>query len=133
MKFVFVDAGHNAETVGNGLARVYSFPDNHACLDDLLAGAGLWGTWAYRVLDAGNVERLGRLTRSYQLVEGVVAEVGESGGRSISTSTRIGARISPSSWSARTARPSRRLGSIQRRLPERSSGCGAGSSGGTVP
>ena len=38
-------------------------------------------TWAYRVLDAGNVERLGRLTRSYQLVEGVVAEVGESGGR----------------------------------------------------
>jgi hypothetical protein len=33
------------------------------------------------VLDAGNVERLGRLTRSYQLVEGVVAEVGESGGR----------------------------------------------------
>ena len=34
---MFVDAGHNAETVGNGLARVYSFPDNHACLDDLLA------------------------------------------------------------------------------------------------
>ena len=33
------------------------------------------------MLDAGNVERLGRLTRSYQLVEGVVAEVGESGGR----------------------------------------------------
>jgi len=77
------------ELVGKGLARVYSFPDNHACVDDLLAreaearakGAGLWGTWAYRVLDAGNVERLGRLTRSYQLVEGVVAEVGESGGR----------------------------------------------------
>ena len=37
--------------------------------------------WAYRVLEAGNVERLGRLTRSYQLVEGVVAQVGESGGR----------------------------------------------------
>ena len=44
-------------------------------------GAGLWGNWAYRVLDAGNVERLGRLTRSYQLVEGVAAEVGEVGGR----------------------------------------------------
>jgi micrococcal nuclease len=77
------------ELVAKGLARVYSFPDNHACVDDLLAreaearakGAGLWGVWAYRVLDAGNVERLGRLTRSYQLVEGVVAEVGESGGR----------------------------------------------------
>ena len=100
------------ELVGKGLARVYSFPDNHACVDDLLTreaearakGAGLWRTWAYRVLDAGNVERLGRLTRSYQLVEGVVAR-----------SAR------------RTARPSRRLGSIQRRLPERSSGCGAGS------
>ena len=55
------------ELVAKGLARVYSFPDNHACVDDLLAreaearakGAGLWGTWAYRVLDAGNVERLG--------------------------------------------------------------------------
>jgi endonuclease YncB( thermonuclease family) len=73
------------ELVAKGLARVYSFPDNHACVDDLLAreaearakGAGLWGVWAYRVLDAGNVERLGRLTRSYQLVEGVVAATGE--------------------------------------------------------
>lgn len=77
------------ELVSRGLARVYSFPDNHACVDGLLAreaearakGAGLWGVWAYRVLDASNVERLGRLTRSYQLVEGVVAAVGESGGR----------------------------------------------------
>ena len=77
------------ELVTKGLARVYSFPDNHACVDDLLAreaearakGVGLWGVWAYRVLDAGNVERLGRLTRSFQLVEGVVAQVGESGGR----------------------------------------------------
>lgn len=77
------------ELVSKGLARVYSFPDNHACVDELLAreaearakGTGLWGSWAYRVLDAGGVERLGRLTRSYQLVEGVVAQVGESGGR----------------------------------------------------
>jgi endonuclease YncB( thermonuclease family) len=77
------------ELVAKGLARVYSFSDNHACVDDLLAreaearakGIGLWGAWAYRVLDAGNLERLGRLTRSYQLVEGVVAQVGESGGR----------------------------------------------------
>jgi micrococcal nuclease len=77
------------ELVARGLARVYSFPDNHACVSDLLAreaearakGIGLWNAWAYHVLDAGNVERLGRLTRSYQLVEGVVAQVGESGGR----------------------------------------------------
>ena len=44
-------------------------------------GEGVWGSWAYRVLAADNVERLGRLTRSYQLVEGVVAQVGESSGR----------------------------------------------------
>ena len=44
-------------------------------------GEGIWGSWAYRVLAADNVERLGRLTRSYQLVEGVVAQVGESSGR----------------------------------------------------
>ena len=134
--------GCKASSSAKGLARVYSFPDNHACVDDLLAreaearakGAGLWGTWAYRVLDAGNVERLGRLTRSYQLVEGVVAAGRRvQAAASISTSTRIGARISPSSWSARTARPSRLLASIPRRLPERSSGCGAGSSGVTAP
>ena len=76
------------ELVGKGLARVYSFPDNHACVDDLLAReaearakGGPVGHLGLSVLDAGNVERLGRLTRSYQLVEGVVAEVGESGGR----------------------------------------------------
>jgi hypothetical protein len=78
-----------SELVGKGLARVYSFPDNHACVSELLAreaearakGEGVWGSWAYRVLAADNVERLGRLTRSYQLVEGVVAQVGESSGR----------------------------------------------------
>jgi hypothetical protein len=76
------------EMVGEGLARVYSFPDNHACVSELLAREadarakleGVWGSWAYRVLAADNVERL-RLTRSYQLVEGVVAQVGESGAR----------------------------------------------------
>jgi hypothetical protein len=42
---------------------------------------GVWGVSAYRVLDAENVERLGRLTRRYQLVEGVVAAAGEGSGR----------------------------------------------------
>jgi len=77
------------ELVAKGLARVYSFPDNHACVSELLSreaearakGEGIWGSWAYRVLAADNVERLGRLTRSYQLVEGVVAQVGEASGR----------------------------------------------------
>jgi hypothetical protein len=74
-----------AELVGRGLARVYSFPDNHACVGTLLAreaearakGLGVWSVSAYRILEAENVERLSRLTRSYQLVEGVVAAVGE--------------------------------------------------------
>jgi hypothetical protein len=47
------------------------------------------------VLAADNVERLGRLTRSYQLVEGVVAQVGQSGARIYLNSTGIGGRISP--------------------------------------
>jgi endonuclease YncB( thermonuclease family) len=74
-----------AELVGRGLARVYSFPDNHACLGTLLAREaearakrlGVWSVSAYRIVEAENVERLSRLTRSYQLVEGVVAAVGE--------------------------------------------------------
>jgi len=92
-----------SEMVGSGLARVYSFPDNHACVSELLAreaearsnGEGVWGSWAYRVLTADNVERLGRLTRSYPLVEGVVAQVGQSGARIYLNSTGIGGRISP--------------------------------------
>jgi endonuclease YncB( thermonuclease family) len=77
------------ELIAKGLARVYSFPDNHACVGALLAREaearakrlGVWGNSAYRILDAENVERLSRLTRSYQLVEGVVAAVGEGKSR----------------------------------------------------
>jgi len=77
------------ELVARGLARVYSFPDNHACIKELLAResearakhAGVWGVPTYRILAASDLERLGRLTRSYQLVEGVVAEVGGSRAR----------------------------------------------------
>jgi micrococcal nuclease len=38
---------------------------------------GLWRSWAYRVQDAGDTKRLGRLTHTYQLVEGTVHAVGE--------------------------------------------------------
>jgi micrococcal nuclease len=38
---------------------------------------GLWHSWAYRVQDASDVKRLGRLTQTYQLVEGTVHAVGE--------------------------------------------------------
>jgi endonuclease YncB( thermonuclease family) len=77
------------ELVRAGLARVYSFPDNRACVAELLtqeaearaAKRGIWNSWAYRVLDANDAERIGRLSHSYQLVEGVVAGTGESRGR----------------------------------------------------
>jgi micrococcal nuclease len=77
------------ELIKVGLARVYSFSDNRACVDALLAEEaearaakrGIWNSWAYRVLDATETEKLGRLSHSYQLVEGVVAETGEANGR----------------------------------------------------
>ncbi len=77
------------DLVGRGLARVYSYADNRACTDALLRREdearekrwGVWGVSAYAVLQADNAERLSRLTRSYQLVEGVVAAVGEGKAR----------------------------------------------------
>lgn len=77
------------EMVGEGLARVYSFPDNRACVKELLAsekdarekGLGVWASPVYRIESAEDVDRLGRLTQSYQLVEGRVLSVGEGAGR----------------------------------------------------
>jgi micrococcal nuclease len=77
------------ELVSEGLARVYSFPDNRACVAELLAREsearakhlGVWDSSAYRIQDARDVERIGRLTHSYQLVEGAVVRVGEGSGR----------------------------------------------------
>jgi endonuclease YncB( thermonuclease family) len=77
------------ELLAKGLARVYSFPDNRACLPELLARErearakrrGVWASYAYRIESALDVKRLGRLIHSYQLVEGRVASVGEGGGR----------------------------------------------------
>jgi micrococcal nuclease len=75
--------------VGEGLARVYSFPDNRACVSELLAAEndarekslGVWASPVYRIESAEDVDRLGRLTQSYQLVEGTVLSVGEGAGR----------------------------------------------------
>ena len=75
--------------MGRGLARVYSLPDNRACTRQLLAREeeargkrlGLWSSWAYRIEDALDRERLGRLIHSYQLVEGTVLDVGKGSGR----------------------------------------------------
>ena len=74
--------------VAKGLARVYSFSDNRACVAELVAREaearakrrGLWGSSLYRVASALDLERLGCLTHSYQLVEGTVAAVGEGRG-----------------------------------------------------
>jgi endonuclease YncB( thermonuclease family) len=75
--------------VGKGLARVYSFADNRACAPELLAREqdarakrlGVWRSSAYRIQEAADAERLGRLIHGYQLVEGTVVAVGEGRGR----------------------------------------------------
>jgi len=73
------------ELVARGFVRVYSLADTRACVPALLAAEeeardarrGLWRSWAYRMQDAGNPKRLGRLTHTYQLVEGTVHAIGE--------------------------------------------------------
>jgi endonuclease YncB( thermonuclease family) len=77
------------QLLAKGLARVYSFADNRACVAELLAREGrarakrlgLWASYVYRIEPSLDVERLGRLIHSYQLVEGTVVAVGEGGGR----------------------------------------------------
>ena len=77
------------ELVRKGLARVYSLPDNRACIAELLAREGearakplgLWASSAYRIQDTLDEKRLDRLIHTYQLVEGTVLDVGEGGGR----------------------------------------------------
>ena len=91
---VFVVEGENRlwlqeALVARGLARVYSFSDNRACVAELLAREkearakrfGVWGSYAYRIEPALDAKRLGRLIHSYQLVEGTVVAVGEGAGR----------------------------------------------------
>jgi endonuclease YncB( thermonuclease family) len=91
---VFVVEGANRlwlqeQLLAKGLARVYSFADNRACVAELLASErkararrlGVWASYVYRIEQALDVKRLGRLIHSYQLVEGTVVAVGEGGGR----------------------------------------------------
>jgi endonuclease YncB( thermonuclease family) len=92
MAQVFVSAPDGAEPVwvqgelvGQGLARVYSLSDNAACTEDLLkreaearaARRGLWASGYYAVRDAGAVDRMRRLSGTYQIVEGRVREVAD--------------------------------------------------------
>jgi len=75
--------------VSQGLARVYSFPDNRACLDLLMAfetraramGLGIWSDPYYSVRAAERPGDLAALAGHYELVEGRVLLADKAGGR----------------------------------------------------
>ena len=75
--------------VDAGLARVYSYPDNRACLDGLLerearardAGQGLWRDQEYAQRSALDLSRLYNDLHSFQVVEGRVHAIGKARGR----------------------------------------------------
>ena len=72
-----------------GMARVYSFPDNRACLPDLYAAettarTGKLGIWAdpyYTVRRADRPADLAALTGHFELVEGRILKAEKTGGR----------------------------------------------------
>jgi len=72
-----------------GLARVYSFPDNRQCLDQLFAGEaqarverlGIWADPYYSVRAADRPAELAKLAGNYELVEGRVLLADQSGSR----------------------------------------------------
>ena len=99
------------ELVARGLARVYSFPDNRACVAELLARErdarakrlGVWGSSAYRIEQRPRREALGPPHPFLPAGRGD----GRGGGRGrrpplSQFRDRIGAAISPSASSART-------------------------------
>lgn len=75
--------------VAQGMARVYSFPDNRACLDLLFAaegrarlgGLGIWRDPYYSVRAANAPGDLLARAGQYELVEGRVLLAEQSGGR----------------------------------------------------
>jgi micrococcal nuclease len=75
--------------IERGLARAYSFADNHSCMAELLrrealareGRIGLWRARGFQVRQASEAAELLRVRQSFQIVEGVVREVGKAGGR----------------------------------------------------
>ena len=75
--------------VQQGLARVYSFPDNRQCLDQLFAGEararverlGIWADPYYSVRAADRPSQLLERAGNYELVEGRVLLADRSGSR----------------------------------------------------
>lgn len=78
-----------ARMIASGLARVYSFPDNRACVGALLAfetdarldQRGVWAEAYYAVQLASATEALLDLENTFQLVEGKIKEVAIVRGR----------------------------------------------------
>jgi micrococcal nuclease len=72
-----------------GMARVYSFPDNRACLPELFAAEtkarvsalGIWSDPYYRVRRAAKPADFSALSGHYELVEGRVLKADKSGSR----------------------------------------------------
>ncbi|WP_244465701.1 thermonuclease family protein [Devosia chinhatensis] len=77
------------QMVANGLARVYSFPDNRNCLDQLFSGEtqaraqrlGIWADPYYSVQAADRPDALLARVGDYELVEGRVLLAEKSGPR----------------------------------------------------
>lgn len=75
--------------VAQGLARVYSFPDNRACLDLLFAAEGrarlsrlgIWSDPYYSVRQAGEPSKLLDRAGHYELVEGRILLADRNSGR----------------------------------------------------
>ena len=77
------------QMVAEGLARVYSFPDNRACLAELMAAEtsartmklGIWADPYYTVRRADRPEAILERAGQYELVEGRVLLAEKAGGR----------------------------------------------------
>lgn len=77
------------QMIADGLARVYSFPDNRSCLAELLAAEttartmklGIWADPYYTVRRADRPQALVERAGQYELVEGRVLLAEKSGGR----------------------------------------------------
>jgi micrococcal nuclease len=75
--------------IADGFARVYSFPDNRACLAELMAAEtkaramklGIWTDPYYTVRRADRPEAITERAGQYELVEGRVLLAEKSGGR----------------------------------------------------
>ncbi len=91
---LFIEEGQDRvwaqyQMIGAGLARVYSFPDNRLCLDQLFAGEtraraerlGIWRDPYYSVRAADRPDELLERVGDYELVEGRVLLADKSGAR----------------------------------------------------